>query len=109
MSLKRPNLIIILGLLFQLLGGGLFAFTFTFIFSDFVNNNWLRYLTVIIAILLIINGILFFLMKKISIIIAQVVVTLAAFFQVYLFYENGDFSLFIAFIFVLIAKSIFDI
>jgi len=82
MPLKRPNRIIFLGLLFQLLGGGLF--TFTFIFADFATNNWLRYFAVIIAILLIINGIILFLMKKISI-IAGVVVTLAAFFQAYLF------------------------
>jgi len=84
MPLKRPNRIIFLGLLFQLLGGGLFTFTFTFIFADFATNNWLRYFAVIIAILLIINGIILFLMKKISI-IAGVVVTLAAFFQAYLF------------------------
>lgn len=107
MKLKRPNSIIFLGLLFQLLGSVLLVFTFISI--NLENINWMQYLHVLLSVSLIIEGILLFIMKKVSIFLAALITTLAALFQAYLFYDSGDFSLVTVFIFLLIIKTIFDV
>ncbi len=106
MKLKRPNWIIGLGLLFQLLG--LMIFSFGLMAINMGQADWTTYASVAISILLIVNGILLFSMKRISIILSGVSVGLSACYQAYDFYTSGEFSIIIVAIYLIIIGTIFE-
>jgi hypothetical protein len=106
MELKRPNWIIGLGLLFQLLG--LMLLSVGVMTINMGQADWLIYASIAISILLIVNGTLLFSMKKISIVISGISVGLSACYQAYDFYVTGEFSLLTVTIYVLILGAIFE-
>lgn len=105
MELKRPNWIIGLGLLFQLLG--LMLFSFGVVAINMGQADWATYASVAISVLLIVNGILLFSMKRISIILSGVSVGLSACYHAYDIYISGEFSIIMVVIYLFILGTIF--
>nr|WP_086938944.1 hypothetical protein [Thaumasiovibrio occultus] len=104
MVLKRPNWIIVLGLLFQLLGLMILSLGVMAINID--QTGWIIYAPIAISLLFIVNGILLFSMKRISIHITGVFTGISAFYQAYDFYVSGEFSAIIISIHFIIFSTI---
>ncbi|WP_273047995.1 hypothetical protein [Pseudoalteromonas sp.] len=105
MILKRPNWIIGLGLLFQLLGLAIFSVGVMAI--NMGQADWTIYSSVGISILLIVTGILLFSMKRISIILSGISIGLSACYEAYDIYNGGEFSFILVAIHLLILGTIF--